>query len=526
MTASHGEPQATTYDSIPYDSQAFAHTHPDHLSTLAAIFGIDAPAPETARVLELGCASGGNLIPIAQSLPGAELVGVDLSERQIEDGRATLRATGIERISLQHRSILDIGPADGLFDYVICHGVYSWVPPEVQRKILAICRENMQPSGVAYISYNTLPGWHMRSMMREMMKFHAARFADPRSKIDQARALLDFLVAAVPKDSGAYAQLLHDELGIIQTHYDSYLFHEHLEEFNEPLYFHRFVARAGDAGLRYLCEAGFEGMTGAGLSAETSETLHAIAPDIIHLEQYMDFVRNRMFRRTLLVASDLMPDRTIDGARIQSLRLASALQLPAGGGDMTGTEPAVFRHLEKGTATIVHPVQKAALVHVHEHWPASVAFADVVAGAAERLGDDAPSEDVLVREVADLVLTCFPVGLLELHRHPPRFVTQPGERPALPALSRHLAAQHQPLTNLRHEVARVSELERRTAALLDGKRDRAAILDGIVATVLEEGVSMRRDGEPVTAPEEVRQLLAEALPGILDALGRKALLAE
>src|SRR5262245_55529309 len=157
-------PVKNSYDEVPYESHPFAQTHPDHLATVATLFGMR-PAPVArCRVPELGCASGGNLIPMAEQLPQSQFLGVDLSARQVDDGRRVLGPLGLTNVELRHASILDVDDGYGPFDYVLCHGVYSWVPPAVQDKILDVCAHNLAPQGVGYISYNTYPGWHMRGM--------------------------------------------------------------------------------------------------------------------------------------------------------------------------------------------------------------------------------------------------------------------------------------------------------------------------------------------------------------------------
>src|SRR5262245_57118876 len=119
--------QSNSYDDVPYENFAFVQTHPDRLATIARMFGLITPEVSTSRVLELGCASGGNLLPMAFNLPRAEFVGIDLSQRQIERGRETIAAVGIPNARLEHASILDISRDWGTFDYIICHGVFSWV---------------------------------------------------------------------------------------------------------------------------------------------------------------------------------------------------------------------------------------------------------------------------------------------------------------------------------------------------------------------------------------------------------------
>ena len=152
----------TAYDEVPYPSYPLPQSHPDHLATLATLLGLSPPTTERCRVLELGCASGGNLIPMALTSPDSRFVGIDLSREQIAEGQKTVEALGLTNIELRHLSILDVDDSFGPFDYIVCHGVYSWVPENVQDRILAICARNLVPEGIGYVSYNTYPGWHMQ----------------------------------------------------------------------------------------------------------------------------------------------------------------------------------------------------------------------------------------------------------------------------------------------------------------------------------------------------------------------------
>ena len=237
---------ASAYDAVPYDSLPFAQTHPDRLATLAHLFGLQPPPLANCRVLELGCASGGNLIPMAVAMPGAQFVGVDLSSVQVAQGQALIDALGLRNIRLLPCSITDVDAALGHFDYIIAHGVYSWVPSPVQEKILSICAEQLSPGGVAYVSYNTLPGWRMRGMVRDLMRYHAMPFADPGQRVAQARGIVDFLAQWVPVQDNAYGMLLQQELQTLRGAPDHYVLHEHLEDINEPLYFHQFAQRLLD----------------------------------------------------------------------------------------------------------------------------------------------------------------------------------------------------------------------------------------------------------------------------------------
>jgi SAM-dependent methyltransferase len=206
----------TSYDLVPYWGHPYRESHPDQLATVARLFGLTTPAVDKARVLELGCASGANLIPAAVSVPGATFLGIDLSLRQIDEGRRTIAALGLANIELVQGSIDTIGAEHGQFDYIICHGVYSWVPRNIQDHILRVCSRNLAAEGIAYVSYNTYPGWFMRGMVRRMMGFHARRFADPATQLEQARALLDFLSRASTGVDATYHALLSREINILR----------------------------------------------------------------------------------------------------------------------------------------------------------------------------------------------------------------------------------------------------------------------------------------------------------------------
>ena len=106
---------------------------------MATLFGMSPPPLKGCRVLELGCANGANLLPMAISLPDATLRGIDLAPAQVDAGRGVIRSLNLTNVSLEAMSITDIDDDFGLYDYIICHGVYSWVPADVQEAILRVC---------------------------------------------------------------------------------------------------------------------------------------------------------------------------------------------------------------------------------------------------------------------------------------------------------------------------------------------------------------------------------------------------
>src|SRR5436309_1556438 len=97
-------------------------------STALGLARLDPTYISVARVLELGCAAGGNIIPLAARNPNASFIGIDLSSAQVESGRARIAQLGLSNIELRCESFSDAAAPDAAFDYIVCHGVYSWVP--------------------------------------------------------------------------------------------------------------------------------------------------------------------------------------------------------------------------------------------------------------------------------------------------------------------------------------------------------------------------------------------------------------
>ncbi|MBC8076432.1 MAG: class I SAM-dependent methyltransferase, partial [Chloroflexales bacterium] len=170
---------ADAYDQVFYPSAAEPSIHPDRLATVATLFGVR-PAPvDQCRVLELGCADGANLLPMAYALPHGTFFGIDASPRQIAAGQAQIAALGLKNVRLQALDLQELPASSGEFDYIIAHGVYSWVAPAVQEALLALCGRHLAANGVAVVSYNVLPGWHQRGVARDLLRFHTRQFAEP-----------------------------------------------------------------------------------------------------------------------------------------------------------------------------------------------------------------------------------------------------------------------------------------------------------------------------------------------------------
>ena len=414
-------------------------------------------------MLELGCGDAGNLVAMAVTLPDARFTGVDGAPGAIARGRELVAALGLGNVALEARTIEDHEPAPASFDYVIAHGVYSWVAPAVRDRLLATCRAALASDGVAYVSYNALPGGRARQALRDMLLFHTAGVDEPRERIEQARALLRFLVEGSPADSD-----LRRHAAELLERSDASLLHDDLAEVNDPVYFHDFAAHAARHGLQYLTEADFfESQIGA-VSEPAAEAMLAVE-DPVRREQYLDFLKGRMFRQTLLVGDEHAIDRTPRPAAIEHLAVSTHVERREG----------VFEGPTGSRLTTDNPVVIEALDRAARSWPAAVWVRDLIAPGADAAA------------LCDALLRAYAANLVTLHVHPPRMATTPGDAPCASPLARHQARAGELVTNLRHVTVRLEDdLGRRLVTLLDGTRDRAALAAQLRAFLSERGERM------------------------------------
>ncbi len=368
-----------TYQEIPYDSTPFSDTHPDHLAVLGRLFGLETADPAHCRVLELGCAGGGNLIPLAYYQPGSRFVGIDLSAAQIAAGNALVTELGLSNIELHQGDILQLGSELGQFDYIIAHGVYSWIPGPVRDRLLALCRELLSEDGVAYISYNTLPGWRMRGMLRDMLLYHTRSTEGPRQRLERAYELLDTLEQALAGRDALSADYLRQEITHLRGAHPSYLYHEYMEEINQPFLFSEFVDDAGRHGLQYLADVELHTMFPSALGEAAERQLERF-DDLIELEQYMDFIRNRHFRRTLLCHGERTLHRELALEQIGQFALHADLAPPENL-DLSRIREQEFALPDGQRYGVAHPLTKAALLHLASIYPAAITLPELIAAA-------------------------------------------------------------------------------------------------------------------------------------------------
>ena len=500
----------TSYDEVPYESHPYPQSHPDRLATIATLFGMK-PAPiGKCRVLELGCAAGGNIIPMAASLPDSEFVGIDQSTRQVADGQELVDALKLRNVKLRCADFNDVENQEP-FDYIIAHGVYSWVPPHVRERILSLCRELVTPHGVAYVSYNAYPGNKMREIVREAMKFAVGQTA-AQSDIEQSRKALEEITALSPAGD-AYGALLRFEAQRIAEVESGVLFHDDLAPFNQAFYLHEFVAKAREQGLQYLSDAEYADTTDRVVHPGLAKLLDDRGGgDVIRREQISDFVRGRSLRRTLLCHANVVLHRPASPQRLRGLHVGSAARpiIPASGADIIQ-----FKTAKGATVSTNHPLARAVLSRLADAWPHSIAFEELL---------DVKESSATQLSLGEFLLTAAAAGAVELRTRAPELATAPGERPLASALARWQANRGPLVSTLAGASVKLEgSLARNLLLLLDGTRDRRAIVEQLGNLVEAGQLSPIEGGVPIT-PARAKERLAAVLDNKLLDLARLGLL--
>jgi len=531
---------AAAYEDFQYENLAFRNTHPDWLGTVGRIFGMQPARADACRVLELGCGPGGNLVPLAELLPGSEFVGIDLSSTQIARARADAAAVGATNVRFEAMDILDV-PDWGPFDFIICHGVFSWVPDDVRRRILAIASEQLSPQGIAYVSYNTLPGWHARGMLRAILR-RVVPAGPPQEMARTARTFLHILRTQTPErlPLGGW---LRGELALLDQLSDRYLYFEYLVEENVPLYFDEFLQLATDAGLQHLGDADVSSMLPSQLGEEGERFVDSITSTQLEQEQLLDYLTIRLFRRTLLCRRDVTLEREIDHRVLADGWIGSDLTATppdpaeeadraeddhaaeggaAEGGEDRADAAADASRLRDGSEMTFtdadglrissdDPVSKAMLHVLALAGPGGIEVAALVAEVARILGraDDA---DDLTDEVTARAMRILVQGRLDAGRWQRPVVAIPPERPATTRLVRHQLAQGlTSVVNARQEHRSVDALDVALLTAMDGTCDTDGLARAVLTAQAEGTLTLESAGGPVTDPSALSVLIGDRL---------------
>ncbi|MFZ1754023.1 MAG: class I SAM-dependent methyltransferase [Caldilineaceae bacterium] len=547
----HAPDLTVSYEEVPYDGLTHSETHPSLLAAVGTLLGMQ-PAPVAhCRVLEIGCAQGYNLVAMAMALPESEFVGIDFAPGQIAMGQKAVDELAVSNVALHSLDVMALDDSLGRFDYIIAHGFFSWVPQPVRDQLLAVYRRLLTPNGIGYISYNAYPGGHFMNALRDGMLFHAGRIEQPLARANEARRWIDLLAetgeARTVPFSGfykAYRQLVHDyqaHLGDESGRSNAGLLHDELEKVNRPFYLREFVAQCEAAGLQYLGDTEFASMLASNVPANVAKVIQESARNRVEAEQYLDFVRNRMFRRSLICHQPVELSARPSLAAVASLYFSSNAQAEAV--DRPKGSPAAFKYISPDGSSIAtdHPVTIQAFDYLSEVWPQRISFDDLLKEASRRVAHeagrganrksaskrDADKKDAQVLAANILKAYATSSVLIELHRHNPHLTTTISAKPVASRWARWQVRQNsRSVCNLLHKRVLLDEPDCYLLLRLDGSRTLDDLCAELLGGPLEEGhwhvkQELGADAPAIPLADRVAQIVQDrlewmALAGLLE----------
>ncbi len=464
------------YDAVPYRHGAVSDSHPARIGAIARLFGIPAAPPDRCRVLELGCGEGMNLLPLAERFPKSEFTGVDFSAKQIATAEFARAACGIGNARFTCADLRSWKPEGGAFDYIIAHGVYSWVPVDVRERLLALCSEALSPNGIAYVSYNTLPGWGLPGGVRKFLLSEIGSHAPPDAQMSRATQVLDSLAECMKDQPGSYAANLRDTIEDMRAKPPGLLFHDELAAVNEPCTFTEFTAHAVRHGLHYVAEAHYATMQFENVPATMRAALAPLQLDFARAQQFMDVVFQRWLRNSLLARAPVAPARDIRPGVLADCALGLRMTVDAGGIRLAPGYPMRFIGIHGLVLEAREPVEKAMLTVLASAFPERLPFPSACAKMNQSLAEAGLPCAQDFSLLHEFLHRLFALDALDVMLCGDGEWLRTDAKPHLSALIRHQAEHDLPLTNRWHEPVSLTDQGKRALTDSSARPDESSLM--------------------------------------------------
>lgn len=484
----------SSYDSIPYRGTVVANTSPSHLAMCSHWHHGPRPSLQHFRLVELGCGDGANLLPLAFYDPESTFIGIDNSRPELDRAREGARCLGLENIHFVLKDVRSLGSTDlAPCDYIIAHGLYSWVPEDAREAILNSCQKNLTPSGLAYVSYNAKPGWATRCLVREtLLRARSVREAAIEDKAQRAIEVANDLLEDLPSRDYAFAVLLAEELERVRGGKPGYVFHEYLAEVNEGFWLREFVECALRNGLEYVADAQFCRWEGH----VPTELKHALAKrnlDPIEQEEAADLLGDRYFRASILRRPDAPQELITRRELLEEVHVATSLSAKSDPFDLTEGVVERFLDVDGPEVTLDASITKAAVVLLAAQWPKGMRLKKLYKQASELLITH--GREVLIdarSQLADELMKLFEAGQIVLRLREPAYQTEISEYPQVHALARFEAEHRETLTTPYHLPLPFESQALALVRLLDGSRSRKELRQAFGAELVDQTIEVLR----------------------------------
>lgn len=507
---------------VPLAAAVAPSSHIARMAAVGRLFGIKTAQPAKAKVLEVGCGVGFQLMASAQLFPNGSFVGIDTSEKHIESAQQIASATGLENVTFTQVSDWDDLPK-GKFDYIVCKNLYSYLNEEQRGRLFKALEAKLEKNGLIFMGYHCLPGWSMHQSLRQMMQMHTNNL-EAGQKVVQARALLKFLAESNQNDS-PYQRYLTATLDGLKNIDDSVIEKEFLSDHNDAVFFKDFVVQAAQHKLGYVGDAEPASMLLDNLSASAKETLASLKLDLYTTEQYMDFIRNRGHRNSLMCHSEVKISREVTIDRIDDLqvKMRGSIDSISAEGDN-----AVFSLASGAKINLAGKPAVSLFSSLAKYGKRGVAAKVLVKEIAHQLhqNDASLDEAKLTQDLSSVLLQGYFRALVDFTYGETVVDAQQVQHPKALPLAKWQAERGLNLNTAFLDSLSADAFINKLLSLCDGSRDQEALLSELVGAVERSELQLHENNKPVSDKGRVKLVISRLLEPGIQQLAEQGLLAE
>ncbi len=287
---------------VPYLRTFMAELGPSRLRLVAALNGFPCPPAEEFEYCDLGAGQGDTTATLAAAYPRARFMGIDINREHVEAARELARGGGLENATFLELDFADAGQEDlPRFDYIVAHGVASWIGPETRAALFSLVSDRLKPGGLFYVGYNALPGWAAVEPLRRILADRAA--AVQGDSLERARQALQ-LASQLAGAGAAYFTgnpSAREMLDVMQKTGLPYVVYEYLQPHWTPMYFADLARELAARELYYVGQMPlYLNYRDLALAPPMAQLLQGVE-DRVTYETLLGYANNQFFRRDVYI---------------------------------------------------------------------------------------------------------------------------------------------------------------------------------------------------------------------------------
>jgi 2-polyprenyl-3-methyl-5-hydroxy-6-metoxy-1,4-benzoquinol methylase/methyltransferase-like protein len=510
------------YKDVPYVGQPVPGTSPSEMALISWVHAGPRPSVAGARILEIGCGDGGNLMPMAYYHPSCSFVGLDACQPALDEAQRACEKLGLSNLQFYQQDVEEsVRENLGVFDFIIAHGVYSWVNQRSQESLWVLVSQLLKENGLLFLSYNTYPGWKMRGVVRRMLLQKVGEIQPLKERALQAKREAEAFQHVLPEQGHPYHQLMRQELNLVQRSESHYLIHGLLADENHAFWFRDVVNQAEESEFEYVAEGWFNRREGW-VPPNVRQSLMELGYQGIDLEEAVDLMWYRQMRTSLFCKKG---QRKQQGPDLSDLVAAVTIAANLSVVDEPTAAPGVFYFEGKHGFRFHTDNELASLVldALRECWPCGSTWSGILSTLGVTVALTDKEEANPQRFSTDIVLECqqillhlYTMGQVDFRITAIPDSKQSNSTTAANPLVRWQARRMPMVTTPSSEQLLLTHFEQAVLQRLDGSKEPSELVDEICQLVEAGEMHPPHQDVPLGNPIFLKMVCQQQLDELID----------